>query len=81
MNVKTTTVRVLVHPKYALAIMNQEFNGDNRYKSQGRKVLYWQREKGQWKIVRETFSNISLTKLDLSEHKLQTLRPMLTRKP
>jgi murein L,D-transpeptidase YafK len=80
MTLKTTTLRVLVHPKYAVAVMNQKFQGDRHYKSEGRKVLYWQKEDNQWKIVRETFSTESLSKRDLSEDSLQSLRPMLTQK-
>lgn len=80
-HLKTTTLRVLSHPKYAVAVMNQTFRGDDRYRSQGRKVLYWQKEGTHWKIVRETFAHISLNKLSLSEHDLQTLRPILTQKP
>ncbi len=81
MNVVTTTLRVLTHPKYAVAIMNQTFKGDHRFHSQGRKVLYWRKEQGEWKITRETFSKTSLNKHNLSEHNLRSLRPLLTQKP
>ena len=81
MDVKTSTLRVLTHPKYAVSMMNQSFHGDHHFKSEGRKVLYWQKEHGTWKIIRETFAKISLSKLDLSEPMLQTLRPMLTQRP
>jgi len=80
-SLNTTTLRVLSHPKYAVAIMNQSFQGDDRYKSQGRKVLYWQKEDNEWKIIRETFDETSLSKLSLSEPNLQSLRPILTQKP
>jgi len=57
MTVKMSQIRVVTHPKYAISLMNQSFNGDNRYVSNGRKILYWQKEKdGQWRIVRERFS-------------------------
>lgn len=80
-NLKTSTLRVLTHEKYAIAIMNQTFKGDDRYHSQGRKVLYWQKENNEWKIVRETFAKISLSKLDISQPNLQTLGPVLSQKP
>lgn len=81
MKVTTKAVRILTHPKYAVAIMNQTFQGDERYRSEGRKVLYWHREKGNWKILRETFSLTTLNKHTLSEDRLQSLRPLLTQRP
>ncbi len=81
MNVETTTLRVLTHAKYAVAIMNQTFKGDQRFHSHGRKVLYWRKEDGAWKIARETFNKTSLNKHNLSAGNLQLLRPMLTQKP
>ncbi len=80
-SLKTRTLRVLSHPKYAIAIMNQSFHGDKRFKSDGRKVLYWQKEGGHWKILRETFAKTSLNKLSFSEPKLQELGTILTEKP
>lgn len=74
MKVSMRTLRVLTHPKYAIAVMNQNFNGDNHYVSNGRKVLYWQKEAGSWKIVRETFADVSLSKLELTEANLNNLK-------
>lgn len=55
---KLDQVRVVTHPKYAVTTMNQDFNGDNRFISNGRKVLYWMRDSsGQWKIVQEIFDD------------------------
>lgn len=56
MSVKISNLRVITHPKYAISLMNLNFNGDNRYISKGRKVLYWRRQEGGWKILREYFS-------------------------
>lgn len=56
MLVQMNQMRVFTHEKYALAIMNQNFNGDDRYVSEGRKVLYWVKdEEGNWKILHEVF--------------------------
>lgn len=61
MTVKMTGIRVLTHSKYALALMNQEFSGDNRFRSDGRKMLYLRRaQDGSWKIVRELFDNFMM---------------------
>ena len=55
MSVKFTNIRVITHPKYALSVMNQDFRGDNRFASVGRKVLYWERVPGtqRWQITYE----------------------------
>ena len=37
MKVGFSNTRVFTHDKYAISIMNQDFNGDNRYISRGRK--------------------------------------------
>lgn len=56
MTIKSDGMRILTHPKYAMAIMNQDFNGDGRYTSSGRKVLYWTKgQDGEWRIAREVF--------------------------
>lgn len=58
MTLKSDSLRILAHPKYAMAIMNQDFSGDKRYKSSGRKILYWTKgSDGQWRIAREVFEN------------------------
>ena len=59
-NMKVTfdNLRVVTHPKYAVAFFNQDFHGDERFSSIGRKALYWERnEKGDWNIRREVFEN------------------------
>jgi murein L,D-transpeptidase YafK len=58
MDVKAYGIRVLTHEKYAVAAMNQDFTGNNSFVSNGRKVLYWVKNKeGEWKILRETFGD------------------------
>ena len=58
-------LRVIAHDKYALSIMNQEFLGDNRFESVGRKVLYWINSHGLWQIIHESFSNRKFEPLSL----------------
>lgn len=56
MTVSYDHLRVISHSKYAISFFNQDFRGDNRFVSDGRKVLYWDRtDDGGWKIVREVF--------------------------
>lgn len=58
MSVKYDSLRVITHPKYAVSFFNQDFQGDNRFVSNGRKVLYWERgANGQWFIKREVFED------------------------
>ncbi len=58
MSVKFDSFRVISHPKYAVAFFNQDFKGDHRFSSVGRKILYWERQVGGgWKIKREVFEN------------------------
>lgn len=66
MNVQAFDLRVLVHQKYAVSLMNQDFNGDNRFKNYGRKILYWQKEAGTWKIVREAYGSTPFKKFNPS---------------
>jgi murein L,D-transpeptidase YafK len=58
MVVKMTDLRVVTHPKYAVAIMAQDFSGDRRFISKGRKILYWQKNPNSktWVIAGEDFS-------------------------
>lgn len=57
MTVVMSQVRVITHPKYSISLMNQAFDGDGRYVSNGRKILYWLKDvDGSMKIVREVFS-------------------------
>ena len=61
---------VFTHDKYAIAIMNQDFRGDNRFISEGRKVLYWQKREGGYKIVREVFEKARFKESSYSSEKL-----------
>lgn len=61
MDVKMSNIRAVTHSKYAVAMMNQDFRGDSRFRSDGRKMLYLRKdESGQWKIVRELFDNFMM---------------------
>jgi murein L,D-transpeptidase YafK len=61
MELTIDSLRVFVHEKYAMAIMNQDFNGDDRFISKGRKVLYWRKSPdGEWKISNEIFESKKL---------------------
>ncbi len=57
MSVKMSEIRVFSHDRYAVAIMNQDFKGDDRYQTSGRKILYWKRssDSGEWKLFHEEF--------------------------
>lgn len=58
MSVDISKLRIITHPKYAVAMMDQDFNGDDRFKAGGRKILYWRKnQQGQWGIVREIHQN------------------------
>ncbi len=58
MSVTFDNLRVVTHPKYAVAFFNQDFHGDSRYTSIGRKALYWEKTAQEgWKIRRESFEN------------------------
>lgn len=74
MVVKMTNLRVVTHPKYAVAMMNQVFSGDNRFKSDGRKLIYLRRDtNGQWKIVRELFDNFMMRPVQFSNEDIAGL--------
>ena len=67
MSVKMSNLRVLTHPKYALAMMNQDFSGDSRFRSDGRKMIYLRKDaEGAWKIVREMFDNFMMRPVQFS---------------
>ncbi len=71
MTVKMSQMRVFTHDRYAVVIMNQDFNGDNRYKTFGRKLLYWQRsDAGEWKLFHEDFNDQPIRLQSLSREKL-----------
>ncbi len=57
MKLSVNHLRVVTHPKYAVSIMDQDFFGDKRFSSIGRKILYWVKEGGQWRISREVYEN------------------------
>ena len=57
MVVQMDTIRSLTHPKYAVTIMNQHFNGNGHFISDGRKILYWQKTENHWQIVGELFDS------------------------
>ncbi len=74
MTVDLTDLRVITHPKYAVAIMNQDFNGDDRFISKGRKVLFWSKdEQGDWRISREVFDNRRFETVEFSESDVTSL--------
>lgn len=74
MIVKMADMRVVTHPKYAVAMMNQQFSGDNRFKSDGRKVLYLRKDTdGSWKIVREQFDDFMMVPVRFSREDLAAL--------
>jgi len=56
MSLVMDTLRVLIHPKYAVAMMNQYFSGNKTFTADGRKIVYWQKNaEGKWLITGETF--------------------------
>jgi murein L,D-transpeptidase YafK len=65
MDVKLTKLRIISHPKYAVSMMEQDFNGDDRFISNGRKILYWTYDdEDGWKIRREIFEDHRLELVD-----------------
>ncbi len=67
-------VRATTHPNYAVSIMNQDFSGDQRFKSNGRKVLYWNRQPdGRWLITREIFEDRRFEPLQYTAAELAAL--------
>lgn len=75
MMVKMSNVRIVTHPKYGLVMMNQDFRGDGRFTSDGRKMLYWRRDEGgQWKIVREMFDNFLMNPVQFSNDDVAGLK-------
>ena len=74
MKVDFDMMRVITHPKYALSVMNQDFRGDSRFVSVGRKMLYWMRgPDGNWYITREVFENRKIKPMRFSEAEIATL--------
>lgn len=65
--------RFFSNGKFAMAIMNQNFNGDNRYIAKGRKILYLEKKKdGGWLIIREVYENRRLSFLTFKESEIQS---------
>ncbi len=66
--------RILAHKKYAVTMMNQDFLGDNSFRSVGRKVIYWVKQNGTWRIIREHFDEKLFTPVKFSLEKISDLR-------
>ena len=61
MVVQLSESRVFSNGIYGMSVMNQKFNGDNRFIVNGRKILYWKKtEDGSWGIVNESFDSMQL---------------------
>ncbi len=74
MSVAMHDVRVFTHDRYAVAIMNQDFQGDERFSAIGRKVLYWQRiDNGGWKLFHEEFDPTPVHFTNLSRDKIANI--------
>ena len=74
MLVKMVDLRVITHAKYAVAMMNQYFSGDNRFRSDGRKMIYLRKDTdGAWKIVREHFDNFLMRPVNFSNEDIAGL--------
>ena len=73
MKVDADGVKHLTHEKYAVTAFNQSFQGDERYKSRGSKVLYWKRDGESWKIVREIFSRRVFKPMSFGKNRIENL--------
>jgi murein L,D-transpeptidase YafK len=74
MSVTYDNLRVVTHPKYAVSFFNQDFQGDKRFSSIGRKVLYWEKAAdGEWYVKREIFENRRFESVTFSEAELALL--------
>lgn len=74
MKVEFSSLRVFGHENYAVAIANQDFDGDGRYRSEGRKVLFWNKQPdGSWKILVELFDSRRLRATEYSNLELSKL--------
>ena len=68
MKVDIFDLRVFTHEKYGLTVMNQDFDGDGRYVSKGRKILYWVKDENEnWKILHEKFDSNRLKFMKFSD--------------
>jgi len=74
MEVTFDNLRVVTHPKYAVTFFNQDFHGDQRYTSIGRKALYWEKDaSGAWSIKREVFESRRFEFLTFTDAELAML--------
>lgn len=74
MIVNLTDLRVIAHSKYAISMFNQDFYGDKRFQSIGRKKLYWiKNEHGQWQIMDESFEQRRFEFLTFTDAELALL--------
>ncbi len=74
MDVKLSSIKVFVHSKYAVSMMNQEFHGDRRSNFTGRKTLYWIKEGNEWKIRREMYDPYRVADVEYSFNELNKLK-------
>lgn len=81
MQVRMDERRILPHEKYVVVVMNQDFNGDNRYVSRGRKYLYWTMNGAdQWRIRQEVFDKEPLEARTFEESILTSLEDRMPAK-
>lgn len=73
MSIDHSGMWVVTHPKYAVSFMNQDFKGDQRFRSVGRKILYWMREAKGWKIIAEKFNKNLFKPMAFDEKDLKSL--------
>jgi murein L,D-transpeptidase YafK len=74
MTVEFGDIRAVTHPKYAISFMNQDFNGDDRFITKGRKILYWSKdESGQWRIIHEIHEDRRVENLAITPDALASL--------
>lgn len=74
MVVNLSDLRVVTHEKYAVTMFNQDFHGDDRFSSIGRKRLYWiKNEQGKWQIMSEIFENRRFEFMTFSDKELAAL--------
>ena len=72
-SVKAKRLKILTHEKYAVTAFNQDFAGDNRYRSIGSKTIYWIKKDGNWFILAEIFSDQEFEPKAVKKEKLIAL--------
>ena len=70
---KAKRLKILTHEKYAVTAFNQDFAGDNRYRSIGSKTIYWIKKDGNWFILAEIFSDQEFEPKAVKKEKLIAL--------